>query len=168
MRILFFFNMEGRCLKYFIIPTVIITAILTVVIFIVQFIIGIVFYAKCPIQPLVPIYDLVAGSIGIIIIGLSCLLIALMSSNVYSKKCSTWLLIFLLIVLILFELVWGIVGGVYTLPLRESNITQFEDLDLPTYCNPILYWMSFIILIIYFSALSMMGVNIYGVVASSK
>ena len=160
--------MEGRCLKYFIIPAVLITVILTGIIFILQFIIGIVFYDRCPVQPLVPIYDIVAGSIGIIIIGLACLLIALMSSYVYSKKCSTWFLIFLLVMLVLFEFVWGIVGGVYMSPLRENNITQFEDSDLPTYCHPVLYWISFIILIIYFSALSMMGVNIYGFIVCSK
>ena len=159
--------MNDCCFKYFIIPLLIISAVLSVIIFIIQFVIGIVFQGQCPTQPLIPTYNLVAGTVGLVIIFLSCALVINIRCKDWDFGCQGITILCLLTVLLTFELAWSIVGGVYTFPLRKNNITQFENPNLPAYCNPVLYWMSFVILIIYFSVLALMGVDATAAVPGS-
>ena len=150
-------------LRRLLIPLLVLSGVLTVCIIIIQFVIGIIYNGQCPMQPLVPIYNLVSGSVGIAIIILSCVLFVTIRLKKNTSRYLTIPLITLLALLGLFEVTWGTLGGYYTIPLRKNNITQFENSQLPTYCQPILYWISFVILIIYFSVLSLAGVDAAGV-----
>lgn len=160
---------KEKLIERFLIPVLILCAILTVIIIIIQFVVGILYRDQCPIQPLVPIYNLVAGSTGIAIILLSLFLLV---TVFWLERCSSRIitvpLVILLILLVLFQIAWGMVGGYYTLPLRKNNSTQFENSQLNTYCQPVLFWISFVILIIYFSALSLAGVDAFGMLPSSS
>lgn len=160
---------KEKLIERFLIPVLILCAILTVIIIIIQFVVGILYRDQCPIQPLVPIYNLVAGSTGIAIILLSLFLLV---TVFWLERCSSRIitvpLVILLILLVLFQIAWGMAGGYYTLPLRKNNSTQFENSQLNTYCHPVLFWISFVILIIYFSALSLAGVDAFGMLPSSS
>lgn len=146
-----------------------ISGVLAVVIIIIQFIIGIIFNGKCPVQPLVAIYNLVAGSTGIVLIILCCIGLFIVRCEKSVPTAIKIVLVIVLVLLALFQVAWGIVGGYYILPLRKNNnITQFENPQLPTYCQPILYWMSFVILIMYFSALSLAGVDAVSMLPGSS
>jgi hypothetical protein len=95
----------------------------------------------------------------------------LLTVILYYNRCNkTFILIplvGLLILLVLFFIGWTIMGGYYTFPLRTNNDTQYENPSLPTYCHPVLYWMSFVILIIYFVVLSVAGIDFVSVICSS-
>lgn len=148
-----------QILDCIIVPLIIIAGVLAVIVVITQLIIGIVFLDKCPIRSWIPIYNLIAGSTGIFIIISS---IILWSISKLKKINETYLLsaAIALILVILFHFGWSIFGGYQTFPLRKQNDAQYDDPNLSTYCNPILYWMTFSILIIYMVLLALVGINV--------
>lgn len=157
-----------KALDCLIILMLIICAVLTAIIIIIQFVIGIVYNGQCPIQPLVPIYNIVAGSTGIAI-----MIMSLLFAVTYQlHKCKPILVLvpptILLSLLVLFQIVWGIVGGYYTLPLRTNNATQYDTPNLPTYCHPTLFWITFVILVVFYIALAIAGINACSLFSSTE
>ena len=151
-----------KILNCILIPSIIIAGILSIIIVITQLTIGIIFLDKCPIRSWIPIYNLVSGSTGIFIVISSAIL---WSISKLKKINETYLLCaaIALVLVTLFHFGWSIFGGYQTFPLRTQDETQYDDPNLSTYCNPILYWMTFSILIIYILLLALAGLNVASV-----
>jgi hypothetical protein len=62
-------------------------------------------------------------------------------------------------ILTAFYFAWGVAGGIWVFPLSNDNTTQFENSQLDTYCDPILYWISFSIIIVKGCVLITMGID---------
>ncbi len=148
-----------KSLKYCVVSLLIFSASLMLAMTIIQFIIGIIYLDDCPIEPLIPIYNLVAGLAGISISLLSLLLFIIYRSDKSKASATKIPVIILLVLLVIFLFIWSIVGGYNTFSLGENNITQYDNPNLSTYCNPVLFWMSFVIIIIYFSILALLGID---------
>jgi len=148
-----------KSLKYCVVSLLIFSASLMLAMTVIQFIIGIIYLDDCPIQSLIPIYNLVAGLAGISISLLSLLLFIIYRSDKSKASAIKIPVIILLVLLVIFLFIWSIVGGYNTFSLGGNNITQYDNPNLSTYCNPVLFWMSFVIIIIYFSILALLGID---------
>ncbi|CAF0931646.1 unnamed protein product [Rotaria sordida] len=114
--------------------------------------IGIVKRDKCPMEPRIPLFLIVTSAASIVwmtatlvlnFIKLCC--VALLSNSIKTK-----VYIILGIIIFLFcslTMCWMIVGCVWVFP-KKSSVQFTDSTALSTYCDPLLYNFSFIILIL--------------------
>lgn len=153
-----------ECIIY---PLLIIGAVFLIIIIIMEFVIGIIYLSRCPINPMIPIYNLVAGSAGIFIILAFLILFGISKLQRCKHNPIVSAAVIVLILLAVFHIGWSIFGGYHTFRLQRNNSTQYEDPSLSTYCHPILYWITFALLIIYFVLLAAAGINIATIFSQS-
>ncbi|CAF1330413.1 unnamed protein product [Didymodactylos carnosus] len=102
------------------------------------FAIGIQYQDQCSIEPKIPIYLIVCGSVNAIGVGLAVILniIALCSKQIMGNLV-TRLIASVVCLLNFFSLIWIIVGCVWTFSVQST--VQHDDAKLNTYCNRTLY-----------------------------
>ena len=149
----------------------IVSGVLLFGIIIIHFVIGIIYLGQCSIQPLIPLYNLVGGCSGVVLLLiLGCIILYYTTDAKNYKLCRSsilqWSVIILAILFGSFLFIWEIAGSIFVFPVRTNNATQYNDSTLNTYCHPILYWISFSICIIFYCLLAIGGANVAGIVTS--
>ncbi len=116
-----------------------------ILITIIQLVIGSIYLGQCPMKPQIPIYNLVAGIAGISgVFLLGILFLPFLFGEDHTCKfklndCVALVLCVMGSILIAFYFGWGGVGANWIIQLSFDNTTQFENPQLNTYCNSILY-----------------------------
>ncbi|CAF0917962.1 unnamed protein product [Adineta ricciae] len=133
---------------YFLIST-----LLASIIPIIELAIGLSYKGQCPIDQRIPTYMIVAGICGLALVGLSVLLaltfmcfISDSTALTIFASCGICLNIFVTVLISVFVFIWFILGCVWVFSVHST--VQFNDINKPNYCQPVLYKWTFALLII--------------------
>jgi hypothetical protein len=114
---------------------------------IVSFIFGILYLHNCPIQPLIPVYLIVQGAVGLLILVIHLVAIVYILYITRFKYHFIGTVAILTAFLGLFLFAWFIAGNVWI--FRVVNRVQFTDqTKTNSYCNGTLYHAAFWLLIV--------------------
>ena len=121
----------------------------------IQLIVGGVFYAQCPYNQFIIIYNITSGVFSIVIFLLISILVQIMYKSKSGHNEHKFLLIILISIIIflaLFLLGWTIAGNANAGAVHIGNYTSTET-GSSSYCHPTLVTSSFVLMIIYSIAL---------------
>jgi hypothetical protein len=108
----------------------------------------------CPIEPRISLFLIVHGSVVLSLIILMILIIVMVICTLTKHSMAAALLIVVLNILfyiiLIFSIVWLIIGSVWTFRVYNRVIHEYDTVDnVPTfYCHPVLYKFTFIYLIV--------------------
>ncbi|CAF3183962.1 unnamed protein product [Rotaria socialis] len=122
-----------------------------------EFIIGIMYLYQCPIQPSMPIFNLVAGCIGILLlITAVCSAVSKATNSAEWDSCCEVAGVLLIpcgaVILNIIMFIFEVIISASLTSISTANGTQSHNSTLNTYCNPTLYSGSLAMTIIYYGA----------------
>lgn len=115
----------------------------------------------CPIQPRISLFLIVHGSVSIasVLFLMICIVLTVyLASRGSSMSIVLGILtVGVMILLVIFSLIWLIVGSVWVFRVHNRVIHEYDRIHhyyLYTYCNPLLYRFTFVYIIISYMALA--------------
>lgn len=140
---------------------IILGMIIITISFSINFIVALMYKNQCPVQHWIWQYNIVTGSTGVFMV------VSWIIATMFYQMCNKilgWCFCLLGLFILLFEIIWIIISLIKIAPLWTQTIVQNTNPSLITYCHPILYDITRVLLIIDVVSIGVIISNI-GIVA---